>query len=107
MYRTICSCSRHRHDHPGCTALQVTALAWRPHGGMMLAVACADGICLWTLSRGLARHAARGFTCSGRYIPPVHALLHHASCFSSGGSLNEQALQPADARAAYRSCSNR
>ncbi len=43
-----------------CT-LQVTALAWRTHGGMMLAVACANGICLWTLSRGLARHVAAGF----------------------------------------------
>jgi len=47
------------HDEWSASA-QVTALAWRPHGGMMLAVACGDGICLWTLSRGLARHVAAG-----------------------------------------------
>jgi hypothetical protein len=38
-----------------CCLPQVTSLAWRPHGGMMLAVACTDGICLWTLSSGLVR----------------------------------------------------
>ena len=62
------------HDEWSASA-QVTAIAWRPHGGMMLAVACANGICLWTLSRGLARHVAADFAKLGRlfslpyYVP--------------------------------------
>ena len=42
----------------------------------MLAVACANGICLWTLSRGLARHAwvAAGLLWFG-HVMLVFALL--------------------------------